>query len=318
MSVRIRFCTAHDYRAVVAIHNLVHPERAISVKALSETDQRRDGRQKQRRWVAVRGKRVVGYARYGQHTYDYHPNKFQVDLAVLPEHRRRGIGAALYDQLVAALAPLEPQWLRADAYQNLPEGVQFLEQRGFREVFRETPMHLHVPTFNAAPYAGLVEGLHARGIEIRTLRELERDADHGRRVYDLYWVVAEDVPREGALNVMPFQEWAKWTLRDPSVPHDGYFVALCEGEYVGLAEFGVKPGTDVLQGGLVGVKRAFRRKGVALALHVRAIAYARAHNYARIVTSTAATNVAMRSLYKGLGFVRQPDWIQMEKVCDDV
>ena len=50
-------------------------------------------------------------------------------------------------------------------------------------------------------------------------------------------------------------------------------------------------------------------------MHVRAIAYARAHGYARIVTSTAVVNVGMRALYERLGFVRQPDWIQMEKVC---
>jgi RimJ/RimL family protein N-acetyltransferase len=52
-------------------------------------------------------------------------------------------------------------------------------------------------------------------------------------------------------------------------------------------------------------------------MHVRAIAYARAHGYARIVTSTAVVNAAMRALYDRLGFVRQPDWIQMEKVCGD-
>jgi RimJ/RimL family protein N-acetyltransferase len=33
------------------------------------------------------------------------------------------------------------------------------------------------------------------------------------------------------------------------------------------------------------------------------------------VTSTAVVNVAMRALYERLGFARQPDWIQMEKVC---
>jgi len=314
MSVRIRLCTADDYAAVAGIHNLIYPGRATNVKALAESDQRRETKYKHRRWVAVRGRHVVGYAAYSQQVYNYHPNKFHVDLAVLPEHRRRGIGAALYDRLVSALAPLKPQKLRADAYGNLPAGIQFLEQRGFREVFRETPMHLLVSSFDATPYTGLEEGLRVQGIEIRTLRDLEGDRDRDRQVYDLYWEVAEDVPREGELNVMPFGEWAKWTLRDPLVPHDGYYIAVCGDEYVGIAEFGTKPGSDVLQGGLVGVKRAFRRRGVALAMHVRALAYARAHGYARIVSSTAAVNVGMRSLYERLCFVRQPDWLQMEKV----
>jgi GNAT superfamily N-acetyltransferase len=75
-------------------------------------------------------------------------------------------------------------------------------------------------------------------------------------------------------------------------------------------------GDDSLRGGLVGVKRAFRRKGVALAMQVRAIAYARENGHPLIKTSTAVINIPMRSVYERLGFVRQPDWIQMEKVCD--
>ena len=300
---------------MVDVHNRVYPGRATTVKALAESERARDPKYRHRRWVAVQGSRVVGYAAYGQPVYGYHPNKFAVDVAVLPEYRRRGIGAALYDQLVAGLAALQPQILRADAYGDLPEGVQFLEQRGFWEVFCETPMHLQVDTFDATPYAGLEERLRALGIHVRTLSDLAGDADRDRQAYDLYWEVTEDVPREGELNVMPFREWAKWTLKDPLVPHDGYLISVCGDEYVGLAEFGTTPGSDVLQGGLVGVKRAFRRKGVALAMHVRAIAYARAHGYARIATSTAAANVGMRALYERLGFVRQPDWIQMEKVC---
>jgi ribosomal protein S18 acetylase RimI-like enzyme len=317
MSVRIRLCTANDYAAVVAIHNCIHPERATSVKALAESDRTLDARYKHQRWVAVQGRRVVGYAAYSQHVYGYHPNKFQVDLAVTPEHRRQGIGTALYEQLSAGLAPFEPQKLRADAYGNLPEGVRFLEQRGFREVFRETPLHLDVRSFAPAPFAGLEQRLRAHGIEIQTLHALRQDPDRDHKVYDLYWRVAEDVPRESELTVMAFDEWSKWTLEDPSVPHECYFVAVRGGEYVGIAEFGKGPGSDVLQGGLVGVRRAFRRRGVALAMHVRAIVYARAHGYVRIVSSTATVNVGMRALYQRLGFIRQSDWIQMEKVCDE-
>jgi RimJ/RimL family protein N-acetyltransferase len=173
-------------------------------------------------------------------------------------------------------------------------------------------------SFDPRPFAGLDTRLRTQGIEIQTLHTLRQDPDRDRKVYDLYWQVAEDVPREDDLNVMAFGEWAKWTLEDPSVPHEAYILAVSGDEYVGVAEFGERPGSDVLQGGLVGVRRAFRRRGVALAMHVRAIVYARAQGYSRIVTSTAVVNVGMRALYARLGFVREPDWIQMEKVCDEV
>ena len=315
--VRIRECAPGDYPAVVEIHNVTYPERTIAVEALAKGDRQSDHKYECQRWVALRDERIVGFARYSQHIWDYHPHKFHIDVAVLPDHWRQGIGSALYDRLMAGLQPYKPQKLRADGYGNLPEGVCFLQHRGFKDVFRETPLHLEVMAFDPAPYTGLEAELRAQGIQIKTLRDLEGNPGRDRKVYDLYWLVSEDVPREGELRPMDFDEWARWTTREPLVPHEGYFVAVHGDEYVGISEFGRIRGDDSLRGGLVGVKRAFRRKGVALAMQVRAVAYAREQGYALIKTSTAVVNHAMRSLYERLGYLRQPDWIQMEKVCDE-
>jgi len=85
-------------------------------------------------------------------------------------------------------------------------------------------------------------------------------------------------------------------------------------EYIGISEFGINPADNTLQAGLVGVKKAFRQQGVALAMQIRAISFARSMEYGLIKTSTAIGNAPMRSLYEKLGFIRQPDWIQLEKV----
>ena len=221
--VNIRVCTPEDYAAVVGVHNLVHPERPITIEGLVEGDRRRDPKYRHQRWVALQEARVVGFCVYGQQVDDYHPNKFHVDLAVLPDYRRRGIGSALYDQLAAGLAPFEPQKLRADGYGNMPEGVRFLQQRGFQEVFRETPLHLEVLAFDPGPYAGLEEELRAQGIEIQTLRDLEGDPDRDRKVYDLYWEMEADVPREDEPHPIAFGEWVKWTMKNPhGVPRGLY------------------------------------------------------------------------------------------------
>jgi RimJ/RimL family protein N-acetyltransferase len=113
---------------------------------------------------------------------------------------------------------------------------------------------------------------------------------------------------------MDFAEWAAWTLQDPLVPHDGYVIAVCVDDYIGISEFGINPSDQTLQAGLVGVKKAFRKQGIALAMHLRAISFARSNGYALIKTSTSTGNEPMRALYEQLGFIRQPDWIQFEKV----
>ncbi len=68
------------------------------------------------------------------------------------------------------------------------------------------------------------------------------------------------------------------------------------------------------QASLLGVKRVFRKKRVALAVQVWVIVYAIENGYSP-KTSTFIKNVPMQLLYSRIGFVRQPNWIQLEKVC---
>jgi RimJ/RimL family protein N-acetyltransferase len=197
------------------------------------------------------------------------------------------------------------------------DGVDFLLNRGFKEVFREIPHHLIVSSFDPTPFQGLQAKLVSEGIEIKTLQELEGDPKRDQKVYDLFWEGTGDVPQEGSVSKMTFDDWAAWTLRDPLVPHDGYFIAVHREEYIGISEFGINPADNSLQAGLVGVKKAFRHRGVAIAMQLRAVSYARRLGYELIKTSTAVDNMPMRSLYEKLGFIGQPDWIQFEKTFPD-
>jgi mycothiol synthase len=309
----IRDSTASDYAAIAAVHNTVFKNRAVTAETLTDTDRSRKPDLKHRRWVALEDGKIVGVASYSQRVFDYHPQKFSIVVEVLPDYRQRGIGAALYDQIIIALKPYDPIKLRADGYGNLLEGVRFLKRRGFEEVFREQPLYLDVINFDPRPYAGLREELLTQGVEIKTLRELEGDPERDRKVYALYWEATGDVPKEGEITPMDFQEWVDWTINDPLVPHDAYVVAVHGDEYIGLSEFGTFRESDALQAGLVGVKREYRRQGIALAMQLRGIAYAQANGQSIIRTSTAVHNRPMLSLYERLGFARQPEWIQLEK-----
>lgn len=74
---------------------------------------------------------------------------------------------------------------------------------------------------------------------------------------------------------------------------------------------------DHLDTGLTGVRRAWRRKGIALALKLRAIAYARSVGAPVIRTENATTNQAMLAINEALGFAKQPAWITFVKKITD-
>ena len=176
--MKIRAFTPKDYPAMVSIHNslnIVWPEQPRTPEAWAEVDRNRSPKFKHRRWVAIADGSVVGFSWYGQGPSAYPPHSFYVNVEVLPEYQCRGIGSALYDQVMEGLQGFNPPALRADAFTNLPQGFTFLQKRGFYEAFRETPVHLDVTAFDPRPYAGLETKLQAEGIIIKTLSELESD-----------------------------------------------------------------------------------------------------------------------------------------------
>ena len=98
--MRIREFTPSDYHAVADIHNTIYPHLASIGEAWINRDRQRDPKYKFQRWVALEEERIVGYGLYSQQIFDYHPRKFHISISVLPQYRRRGIGSALYNQII--------------------------------------------------------------------------------------------------------------------------------------------------------------------------------------------------------------------------
>jgi mycothiol synthase len=315
MNISIREFSPSDYPHLACIHNANYPQRPRTADAFVEVDKNRNLKCRAQRWVACAGERVIGYGAYDQDIYDFHPQRFYILGAVLPEYQRLGVGARLFEQIMAGLHGFDPRVLRANAYSTCPAGLSFLEQRGFCEVWRETPCQLDVTVFDSSPYAELEERLRREGFEIKTLRELENDPDRDRKAYDLYWHVYDTMPREESdVTHMDFDDWITSMMAENPIAPEAYLIATRAGEYTGFKELCTDTSDDhALQGGLLGVKPEYRRRGIALALQVRANIYARDHGYRLIKSSTGASHTAMQAMFARLGYVHLYDWYQMEK-----
>ena len=308
----IRQTTGDDLDGMVSVINEVYPARATTVEQVREADRIRPAECRSNRWVALVEGEVVGYACYVQWT-EYEKPTFHTAVVVSEAHRRSGIGAALWGRLLVDLERHRPAVLRADAFENLPEGLVFAQSRGFVDVFREGPSHLDVALFDPGPFAGMRERLNDQGIVIRSLAGLlAEDAGWVDCLFAAYCEAWADVPKEEEIPV-PYAHWLRYTIEEPEVCPEAYMVAVHGDEVVGFTEIGKAPSGRPLDAGLAGVRRAYRRRGVSLALHLDVIAYARAHGHPRIRTSSATENIAMQSVYRRLGFVREPVWIQLER-----
>jgi GNAT superfamily N-acetyltransferase len=314
MEYTIREFTPEDYDAITEISNAVYSEYPTTVEEIRFSDEKRDPKCFFKRFVLEHAGRVVGMASYGHFTWLYHPKKFFIGVDVHPEYQGRGFGSALYKTIEEDSRPHDPLRFLTQTREDWSRGVRFLFDRGFEEASRAWESRLDVHAFDFTPYADAWDKLQSEhGIVIRTFQELEHDPERNRKVYDLDWETSQDMPMTEPLTQLDYDYYWQRTLENPCFLPDALFIAVHGEDYVGMSALWSSLGNDDLYTGLTGVKRTYRGKGVAFALKLRAIDYARKRGNPLIKTWNDTTNRAMLGINERLGFVKQPAWLEVKK-----
>ncbi|HEY1012879.1 MAG TPA: GNAT family N-acetyltransferase [Herpetosiphonaceae bacterium] len=310
MPLTIRPFADSDYEPFVDLHNAAAPSGAITVAEQRDQDANPNPQLLSARWVAERDGALVGACAYGQSADLYHPRKFIVSVWVDPPSQRHGLGGALYAHLCAQLAPLEPVALQARAYEDDAPTLRFLARRGFAEDFRVWESRLDVARSDLATLPGLERQLAAQGVRILAYEELAGDPRRDEQLYALDCALLADVlsPVESA--PLPFERYVRRILHNPQVRP--YFVAVKDGEYIGLSYARPNAASQGLDIEMTGVRREWRRRGLATALKLRGIEYACRHGLSNVRTWNDTINQPILALNQALGFVHQPALIFFE------
>ncbi len=311
-----------DYESLVAIGNAIEPDSPRTASEVRDGDKRRDPRVKHRRFLAEWNGAVVGDGGFGQSPWNYHPRKFGMGVAVRPDHQGKGIGAALYDVILEAVRAHDPLRVTTGTRADRDRALRFLGDRGFVEEMREWESRLDVPVFDFAPYEAerVEQRVEQAGIRLTTMGELAADPDRDRKIHALENQLGADVPSTDPHTDVTMEQWRKMLLESPNFLADGYQVAVHEatGEYVGLSMLFKRQADKDLDTGLTGVSRDWRRKGIALALKLRAIRFAKEYGAPRIRTENEINNRGMLAINERLGFVKQPAWIVfVKRIAED-
>lgn len=312
-----------DYSRVVEIANLADPDHPQTEAEVRHADTAWD----HDRWFRVRvvaedgSGRVVGAGRLHHVPGEFHPDRYLVWIETDPADQRRGVGSALYERLLgmaqARGARALQAWVRRETDADT---LRFLLRRGFVEVQRGWESRLDVEAVDLDRFADAERRVAAQGITLTTLAaELARDGDALRRVHALHAVCRRDVPRAGEATHVPFEEFERSVLHAPHALPEACFLAVAGGpadrgaHYVGLSKLEALPAEpSVLWQGLTAVLREHRGLGIAMALKVQTVRYARAHGYREIRTDNDLRNVRMLRVNEALGFVKQPAWLTLE------
>jgi mycothiol synthase len=221
---------------------------------------------------------------------------------VVPEHRRRGVGTALYAAVSDHAGALKSSEVWGRVSEDDGESLEFFRKRGFREMGRECEVVLtlaRAPHDRLSPPEGVViVSLAERPDLIAGAYEVEREA-------------LPDVPVPQRLAAAPFERWRAGNIDGPGALPAGSFVALADGEVVGYAGLHRLADEGAAEHLLTGVRGAWRSRGIATALKRAQIAWARNAGFERLVTSNDEANLAMRGINARLGYEPLPGFIQI-------
>jgi GNAT superfamily N-acetyltransferase len=303
-----------EYRAIVAVHNAVWPDFPDTTEEWRHQDKTRDPQYLFRRFVVEVQEQIVAFGSYCEPWWSIKPGKYHLDASVHPGFCRRGIGSALYNQFTADLAERQPTTLTADTRENQIEAVRFLTQRGFRQAMRAPISYLDVTSFDPAPFAAYPARMVEQNIAIRPLSEIAPiDPDWKRKYWELDWELLQDVPSPDPLTRSSLEVFEQRMFKSPSFLPEAQYIALDGGQWVGMTGlWRSEAAPHLLYTGLTGVVRTHRRRGIAIAMKLRAIDFAKQYGAATIETDNEEGN-PMYQINLRLGFEPQPAWLEFEK-----
>ena len=304
-----------DYTALVAIARAVFPDDHDTVEERQHWDATRPAHCVQRRWLVEVGDTIIGAAEYFQPQWMYHPRKFFISIAVHPAWQGRGIGKYCYDILMADLQQqYQVEQVRANCREDYPRSLTFLCRRGFREEMRTWESRLDLRLFDPMLFAEAIHRVVDQGFTICNLDELlARFPDTRQRLYTAMMEMRADVPQPEPFTPSDFTSWERSVFENPTLHPEGYFLALHGEEIAAVSQFWKSADPSVLMTGLTATRRMYRKRGLAMALKVHALSFAKALGYREVRTYNATTNQAMLRINEALGFVKQPAWIEFVK-----
>lgn len=321
------FDKTRDYPGAAELHNATYPDRPVTAAELEASDKATnpDPKYVDEDYVVELGPgtpedgRLIAHLWYGHWSGMYHPQKLLFSLAVHPEYRRHGIGGELYERMLAGIAPHNPVQVAHATYENQPEGLAFLRKRGFEERMRFWDSYLDVAKFDPSPYSHIPEKMAAEGIEIRTEAELADDPEFERKLYEMLNEIVKDVPTIDEITPESFERFLETRRLSINRIPEAYFIAIdsSNGRYAGTSNLWRSQAADYLKTGLTGVRREYRRKGIALALKLRGIEYARTIGAPGIRTDNESGNRPMLSINEMLGYQRGTAELGMLKTFDN-
>ncbi len=195
--------------------------------------------------------------------------------------------------------------------------IDFYVAQGFEKGQVNPVSALDITDFSFEAYEPRVKAVQGLGYTLMPVPEFASHFpnDWIRRLYDFDMELSKDVPMPEPFEGIPFETFEKMTLSEATTL-EAYWIALKDGVVAGQTQINPNMADPTMAGtGLTGVRRQFRRKGLATALKATAIQWAHDAGIRMIFTDNEENN-PMYQLNLDLGYRRVRDMISYSRAVD--
>ena len=219
----------------------------------------------------------------------------------------------MHEWALATVSPRAPEVLRAEVSVAEPEAVRWAGRHGYVETARSWESRLDVSHARLHALDDGGQRAQAAGVVVVSLAAVARGATPAevdaieRQLFSLNVEATADIPTVDPIVHPDFEAWRTTVLRLPGFVDGAIFLAQVDGQVVGTAQLEVRARTPgVLHQGFLGVRRAWRGRGVAQLLKCETVREARRRGAHEIRTFNNDRNHVMMRINERVGFVRQP------------
>ncbi|MCP4547444.1 MAG: GNAT family N-acetyltransferase [bacterium] len=316
MSFTIRPFTDADYEAMARVHNSAYPDYPETAADWRRWNKLKESKINWGYFVAEKDGEIVGMANYSNSSWAYHPRKFVMLVAVQPEARGDGIGAALYDKILAAVAEHDAVLVRSEVREDMEFERKWTTERGFVVDQREQESILKFEKFDPSQYGADLKRVEEQGIRIVSYADLANDPDRNRRYHDMDMEIAADVPNPDGFTPAEYDVWCKRMFESPNFLPELNLIAVDGDRYIGISNFWRTETEGRAETGLTGIRREYRKRGLATALKIKALTAAKEAGYDHTMTWNEEHNKGMLGINLRLGFEFRPAWLEIKCVLD--
>jgi GNAT superfamily N-acetyltransferase len=239
-------------------------------------------------------------------------NQAFVWIAVAENHRRSGLGNAL---MSSVLRDAEQQGFTEFISQVddvNTAGLMFCNRFEFHSYRHMVRMKLDWAHWNEAAMERHIYRATAIGIQFMTYAEMGNTIENQHRLYSLNQSLSASIPIDEPEDFPQFNPYVERRLSGEGFPHTGIILAVANQEWIGMTQISFD--TDHAFVEMTGVLPAYRRQGIAQALKLLSLRFARQNGYMDVQTLNDLGNKPMLVVNEKAGFRKSEGFYFVRRV----